>query len=56
MVVDQLARMDSYIGDGKKFRIPRAVRDILGEYIAGLGPSVGPRIDFKVLAKAPNGA
>ncbi|MFM8329674.1 MAG: hypothetical protein ACKN80_05445, partial [Actinomycetales bacterium] len=33
--------------DGKKFRTPRAVRDILGENIAGLGPTIATEIDFK---------
>ena len=42
--------------DGKKYRTPRAVRDILGENIAGLGPTVAKAIDFKALAKAPAGA
>lgn len=42
--------------DGKKFRITRAVRDILGESIAGLGPSIAQPIDFKALKKAPVGA
>ena len=42
--------------DGKKFRTPRAVRDILGENIAGLGPTIATTIDFKLLDKAPAGA
>ncbi|MFZ9879662.1 MAG: hypothetical protein ACO3E6_05800, partial [Candidatus Nanopelagicaceae bacterium] len=56
VVVDEFVRIGLLYRDGKKFRIPRAVRDILGEYIAGLGPSVAQEIDFKALAKAPNGA
>jgi hypothetical protein len=56
VVVDELVRIGLLYRDGKKFRIPRAVRDILGEYIAGLGPSVAQEIDFKALAKAPSGA
>ena len=42
--------------DGKKYRLPRAVRDILGENIAGLGPSVAKPIDFKALDEAPKSA
>ena len=42
--------------DGKKYRTPRAVKDILGENIAGLGPSVAKAIDFKSLRMAPAGA
>jgi hypothetical protein len=32
------------------------VRDILGENIAGLGPTIAQKIDFKLLKKAPPGA
>jgi hypothetical protein len=42
--------------DGKKFRTPRAVKDILGENLAGLGPSVAHAIDFKPLKTAPAAA
>jgi hypothetical protein len=56
VVVDELVRIGLLYRDGKKFRIPRAVRDILGEYIAGLGPSVAQEIDVKALANAPSGA
>ncbi|MFM8329108.1 MAG: hypothetical protein ACKN80_02565, partial [Actinomycetales bacterium] len=42
--------------DGKKFRTPRAVRDILGENIAGLGPAIATEINFKAIDKAPAGA
>ena len=42
--------------DGKKYRTPRAIRDILGENLAGLGPSVAKAIDFKALQTAPSGA
>ncbi|MFN9897250.1 MAG: hypothetical protein ACK55Z_00360, partial [bacterium] len=42
--------------DGKKFRTPRAVKDILGENLAGLGPSVAHTIDFKPLKTAPAAA
>ena len=55
-VVEQLVTLGLLYKDGKKFRIPRAVRDILGEYIAGLGPSVAQEINFDSLKKAPNGA
>jgi hypothetical protein len=42
--------------DGGKIRIPRAVREILGSELAGLGPVSLARIDFKELASAPKGA
>ena len=42
--------------DGKSYRTPRAVRDILGETIAGLGPTLASPIDFKALTKAPAAA
>ncbi|MBU3716397.1 MAG: hypothetical protein FGM63_05125 [Candidatus Nanopelagicaceae bacterium] len=55
-VVKELTNLGLLYKDGKKFRIARAVRDILGDYIAGLGPSVAQVIDFKALTKAPSGA
>ena len=36
--------------------MPRAVRDILGNEPAGLGPQSGSPIDFKVIATAPAAA
>ncbi len=54
--LDQLWEIGLIYQDGKKFRTPRAVRDILGENIAGLGPTVAKAIDFKALSKAPAGA
>jgi hypothetical protein len=55
-VITELVTFGLLYKDGKKFRIPRAVRDILGEYVAGLGPSIAQEIDFKALKKAPDGA
>ncbi len=55
-VLSQLVTLGLLYKDSKKFRIPRAVRDILGEYVGGLGPSIAQEIDFKALAKAPSGA
>ena len=55
-VITELVALGLLYKDGKKFRIPRAVRDILGEYVAGLGPSIAQEIDFKALKKAPDGA
>jgi hypothetical protein len=42
--------------DGNGYRMPRAVRDILGNEPAGLGPQSGSPIDFKVISKAPEAA
>ncbi len=55
-VITELVTFGLLYKDGKKFRIPRAVRDILGEYVAGLGPSIAQTIDFKALKKTPDGA
>ncbi|MFM8783145.1 MAG: hypothetical protein ACKOD6_03920, partial [Actinomycetota bacterium] len=55
-VITELVTLGLLYKDGKKFRIPRAVRDILGEYVAGLGPSIAQEIDFKAIKKAPDGA
>lgn len=55
-VIPTLVTLGLIYRDGKKFRIARAVRDILGENIAGLGPTIAQPIDFKVLGKAPAGA
>jgi len=54
--IEQLVSMGLLYKDGDKLRISRAVRDILGENIAGLGPTIAQRIDFKLLKKAPIGA
>ncbi|MFM8855108.1 MAG: helicase-associated domain-containing protein, partial [Actinomycetota bacterium] len=56
LVITELVTLGLLYKDGKKFRIPRAVRDILGEYVAGLGPSIAQEIDFKAIKKAPDGA
>jgi len=42
--------------DGYGYRMPRAVRDILGNEPAGLGPQSASPIDFKIIAKAPAAA
>ncbi len=55
-VLPDLVTLGLIYKDGKKYRIARAVRDILGENIAGLGPSIAQPIDFKALKKAPTGA
>ena len=55
-VITELVTLGLLYKDGKKFRIPRAVRDILGENVAGLGPSIAQEIDFKAIKKAPDGA
>ena len=54
--LDELWKLGLIYREGKKFRAPRAIRDILGENIAGLGPSVAKPIDFKALTAAPPGA
>ena len=54
--LEELLALALIYKDGKKFRTPRAVRDILGENIAGLGPTVATTINFKLLDKAPTGA
>ncbi|MFM7623377.1 MAG: hypothetical protein ACKO5V_00970, partial [Actinomycetota bacterium] len=54
--IEHLVSMGLLYKDGDKLRISRAVRDILGENVAGLGPTIAQRIDFTLLKKAPIGA
>ena len=42
--------------DGKKYRLPRALREVIGNEPAGLGPRSASPLDFEKLAKAPKGA
>ena len=42
--------------DGKKFRVPRTLRDIIGNEPAGLGPRSASPIDFNKLKEASSGA
>ena len=42
--------------DARGFRMPRAVRDILGNEPAGLGPHAATPVDFSVIKKAPEAA
>ena len=42
--------------DGYGYRLPRAVRDILGNEPAGLGPQAASPIDLSVIKKAPDSA
>ena len=42
--------------DGCGYRLPRAVRDILGNEPAGLGPQAASPIDLSVIKKAPDSA
>ena len=55
-VVQHLHNIALLYRDGNGYRMPRAVRDILGNEPAGLGPQSGSPIDFKVIAKAPKAA
>jgi Helicase conserved C-terminal domain len=55
-VVQHLHNVALLYRDGNGYRMPRAVRDILGNEPAGLGPQSGSPIDFKVIAKAPKAA
>jgi hypothetical protein len=55
-VVQHLHNIALLYRDGTGYRMPRAVRDILGNEPAGLGPQSGSPIDFKVIAKAPKAA
>ncbi|NBY50981.1 MAG: hypothetical protein EBQ55_00210, partial [Actinobacteria bacterium] len=55
-VVQHLHNIALLYRDGHGYRMPRAVRDILGNEPAGLGPQSGSPIDFKVIAKAPKAA
>jgi hypothetical protein len=55
-VVQHLQNIALLYRDGNGYRMPRAVRDILGNEPAGLGPQSGSPIDFKVIAKAPKAA
>ncbi len=55
-VVQHLHNIALIYRDGNGYRMPRAVRDILGNEPAGLGPQSGSPIDFKVISKAPEAA
>ncbi len=54
--IAHLLKLGLLYQDGKRLRVPRAVRDILGDRVAGLGPTIAQKIDFKLLKKAPAGA
>lgn len=54
--ISELHSLGLIYRDGKGYRTPRAVREILGESIAGLGPSLFGPVDFKGLKKAPPAA
>ncbi len=56
LVVKHLHKLALIYRDGNGYRMPRAVRDILGNEPAGLGPQSATPIDFKVIKKAPEAA
>ena len=56
LVIAHLHSIALIYRDGYGYRMPRAVRDILGNEPAGLGPQSASPIDFKVIAKAPAAA
>ena len=53
LVIAHLHSIALIYRDSRGYRMPRAVRDILGNEPAGLGPQSGSPIDFKVIATAP---
>ena len=56
LVIAHLHSIALLYRDGRGFRVPRAVRDILGNEPAGLGPQAASPIDFTVIDKAPDAA
>ena len=54
--VNYLLKMGLLYRAGNQLRMARAVRDILGESVAGLGPTIAQKLDFKLLKKVPAGA
>ena len=56
LVIAHLHSIALIYRDGYGYRMPRAVRDILGNEPAGLGPQSASPIDFKIIAKAPAAA
>ena len=56
LVIAHLHSIALIYRDNRGYRMPRAVRDILGNEPAGLGPQSGSPIDFKVIATAPAAA
>jgi len=56
LVVKQLHKIALIYRDGNGYRMPRAVRDILGNEPAGLGPQSASPVDLKVIKKAPEAA
>ncbi|NBV12352.1 MAG: hypothetical protein EBS03_04390, partial [Actinobacteria bacterium] len=56
LVVKHLHKIALIYRDGSGYRMPRAVRDILGNEPAGLGPQSASPVDFKVIKKAPEAA
>ena len=55
-VILHLRSLALIYSDGAGFRLPRAVRDLLGNEPAGLGPESATKIDLKLIDKAPAGA
>ena len=56
LVVKHLHKIALIYRDGNGYRMPRAVRDILGNEPAGLGPQSASPVDLKVIKKAPEAA
>ncbi len=56
LVVKQLHKIALIYRNGNGYRMPRAVRDILGNEPAGLGPQSASPVDLKVIKKAPEAA
>ena len=56
LVIAHLQNIALIYRDGRGFRMPRAVRDILGNEPAGLGPHAATPIDLSVIKKAPAAA
>ncbi|NDE50420.1 MAG: hypothetical protein EB014_05045, partial [Actinobacteria bacterium] len=55
-VILHLRSLALIYSDGVGYRLPRAVRDLLGNEPAGLGPESATKIDLKLIDKAPAGA
>ena len=56
LVVKHLHKIALIYREEKGYRMPRAVRDILGNEPAGLGPQSASPVDLKIISKAPEAA
>ena len=55
-VLDHLYSLALIYKEGSGFRVPRSLRELIGDQPAGLGPRSASSFDLKVLKKAPSGA